>query len=208
MPKKTVLVTGGSRGIGKTIALEFAKNEYDVAITFCSNEVESRKTVSELKNLGSVSKAFKIDYTETRNIEPFFSEFDKSYNNLDVLINNAGWTKYIEHGNLDGLTEEIFDQIIAIDLKSIFFNIQKAVKRMHGEDKCIINISSIAAYNGIGSNIAYCAAKAGINSLTKSLAKVLAPNIRINSVAPGLTETEMTRQGPSSYFEEQKKSLL
>ena len=78
---------------------------------------------------------------------------------------------------------EIFDQIIAIDLK-VYFNIQKAVKRMNGEDKCIINISSIAAYNGIGSNIAYCAAKAGINSLTKSLAKVLAPNIRINSVAP------------------------
>lgn len=203
MHRKTVLVTGGSRGIGKAIALKFARHGYDVAITSIPAEMEAGETLAELEALGSKAAVIEADFLVPGAIEKAFTEFDQYYDRLDVLINNAGWTKYIPHEDLTGLTEEIFDKILTIDLKSVFFCIQHGVKRMKGNDDSIVNITSIAAYNGVGSNIAYCAAKAGVMSMTKSLSRALGPRIRVNAVAPGLTETEMTRSGPKSYRTEQ-----
>jgi len=200
-----VLVTGGSRGIGRAIALKFARNGYNVAITSTSLPGERRSLETAVKLDASECRfiTLEADFLQSGAIERVFSEFDRHYNHLDVLVNNAGWTQYIAHRNLDELSEELFDKIITIDLKSVFLCIQQAVRRMQGDDCCIVNISSIAAYNGMGSNIAYCAAKAGVNSMTKSLACALGPRIRVNGVAPGLTDTEMTRSGPDSYREEQ-----
>jgi len=201
--KKTVFVTGGSRGIGKAITMKFAEHGFNVCFTYNSNEKEARSTLSSLESLGVSAKAIQANFLEAQAIERTFAEFDRYFNQLDILINNAGWTRYVSHQDLDALTEETFDKIITVDLKSVFSCIKHSVKRMTGNSGCIINITSTAAYNGIGSNIAYCAAKAGVTSMTKSFARSLGPRIRVNAVAPGLTETEMTFSGPTSYRDEQ-----
>jgi len=202
-PPKIVLITGGSRGIGRAIAMKFAKHGYNVCFTFSSGEKDAAATLSSIKSLGVSAKAIQANFLKPQAIKKVFDEFDMYFKGLDILINNAGWTKYISHQDLDALTEEIFDKIITVDLKSVFLCIQQGVKRMTGNSGCIVNISSIAAYNGMGSNIAYCVAKAGVTSMTKSLARALGPRIRVNAVAPGLTETEMTLSAPASYREEQ-----
>lgn len=201
--RKNVLVTGGSRGIGKAIALKFAENNYNVAISYRQAKDKARETVSLIEDRGVASVAIRTDFLQENAVDNLFSQFDAHFDQLHILVNNAGWTKYIPHENLDDLTGEVFDKIIAINLKSMYMCSREAVKRMTSDNCSIISISSIAAYNGIGSNIAYCAAKAGIVVMTKSLARILAPNIRVNAVAPGLTETDMTESGPGSYRSEQ-----
>ena len=196
---KNVLVTGGTRGIGRAIAFAFAERNYNVAITGLTDHKEALNTLKVLSEKGSDSRLFYSDFMLNGAIEKLFEDFDTHYDHLDVFVNNAGWTKYIPHENLDELTEDIFDRIININLKSVFYCAVQAAKRMEGRNNCIINISSIAAFNGNGSNIAYCAAKAGVVSITKSLARVLGNRIRVNSVAPGLTETDMTKIGPEEY---------
>ena len=128
-----------------------------------------------------------------------FKQFGKVFNCLDVLINNAGWTKYIEHKKLDDLTEDIFDKIISIHLKSVFQCCSEAIKLMKNDSGTIINITSIAAYNAVGSNIAYCAAKAATNNMI--LIKGLGTKNSV-MVCTGLTETDMTL-APAAYRKEQ-----
>lgn len=201
---KTALVTGGSSGIGKSIALKFAQHGYDVAITYSTSKQRVERVLTELEKTGRRATAIQTNFLESGAIEKAFEEFDRHFDHLDVLINNAGWTKYIPHEDLSGLTNELFDKIVTVNLKSVFFCIQHGIKRMKRDDSCIVNITSIAAYSGIGSNIAYCAAKAGVTSMTKSLARALGPKkIRVNSIAPGLTETKMTDSSPPSYRDEQ-----
>jgi len=197
--KRTALVTGGTKGIGSAIAMAYVEHNYDVAITGLQGEKEALDTLDALKEKGSSSKLIYVDFLQAGAIETMFEEFDSHFDHLDVLVNNAGWTKYIPHENLDELTEDLFDRIIQIDLKSVFYCSSHAEKRMKGDNNCIVNVASIAAFNGIGSNVAYCAAKAGVVSITKSLARVLGNRIRVNAVAPGLTETEMTKKGPEGY---------
>jgi 3-oxoacyl-[acyl-carrier protein] reductase len=203
--RKSALVTGGSRGIGRSIAIDLAKVGYDVAITYNQSESDASQVVDSLRKIGSNAIKIKADFSEPQGIDHVFKQFDFHFSSLQVLVNNAGWTEYIPHNQLNDLTETIFDRIIDIHLKSVFFGSREAVKRMSGSNNNIINISSIAGYNGVGSNIAYCAAKAGVISMTKSLAAALGPDIRVNAVAPGLTETEMTLAAPPSYQVEQTK---
>lgn len=106
---------------------------------------------------------------------------------LDILVNNAGTTTFIDHGNLDALTSEIWDRIFAVNIKGTFFCTRAAARVMR--EGRIINIGSIAGLNGTGSSIAYAASKAAIHTMTKSLARVLAPRITVNTIAPGLIET-------------------
>lgn len=201
--EKVALVTGGSRGIGKAIAMELAQRGYNIAITYQKEEQKAQGVISDLRRLGVKGIMIQADLANPQTVQRVFQTFDQYYSHLDVLINNAGWTQYIPHDQLDALTEDIFDKILNIHLKSVFLCSREAMHRMQERDGCIINITSIAGYNGVGSNIAYCAAKAGVICMTKSLARALGPNIRVNSVAPGLTETEMTLSAPSHYREEQ-----
>lgn len=201
--EKVILVTGGARGIGKAIALAFARINYNVVITALPNEEFAKETIKEIKSLGVKASVIYTDFTLPDAIPGLFSTFEKQYDHLDVLVNNAGWTKYIPHDDLEELSDEVFDKVITIDLKSVFLCIKQAVKRMKGDNNNVINIASIAAFNGVGSNIAYCAAKAGVITMTKSLARVFGKTIRFNAIAPGLTDTDMTKTGPAVYRTEQ-----
>lgn len=204
MTKKVALITGGSRGIGKSTALAFASKGYDVVITYKNNLVEAEKTIKTLTDMGAKAEMIKADFQKTGEPKKMFDKFQEMFSSLNVLVNNAGWTKYISADNLLELDESMFDNIISVHLRASYFNCIFASKLMKGvSSPAIINISSIAAFNGIGSNIAYCAAKAGVVTMTKSLAIALGPEIRVNCVAPGLTNTELTKNAPKSYSQEQ-----
>ena len=196
---RTILVTGGSRGIGQAIAIKFAENNYNIAFTYSQNENQADKTLDILHKYKVEVLPIQANFTEENSINQIFDIYKTKFNSLEVLVNNAGWTQYIKNNNLETLTQELFEKIIQINLSSAFNCIRSAVPFMKSNNNCIVNISSIAGYNGIGSNIAYCAAKAGINSLTKSFSKLLGPEIRVNGIAPGLTETDLTKNAPLKY---------
>jgi len=202
--KKIILVTGGSRGIGKSVALKFVKNNYDVFITYVSDLDSAESTIDKLKKYGNNGASIKADFGSTNGVLKMYQDLKTKVSKLDVIVNNAGWTKYVVNEDFDSLSTEEFEKIIKINLESVYLSIKYGVKILDKNQSNIVNISSIAGYNATGSNLAYCAAKAGVISLTKSFAKILGPNIRVNGVAPGLTNTDMTASGPNEYYKQQK----
>lgn len=203
MQNKVALVTGGSRGIGKAIAIKFGEHGYSVAITYKSSVKDAAIVLQKLQKLGVDNVAIRADFNEKGSINNLFKEFDKNFSDLSVLVNNAGWTKYIDYKKINNITPDLFDKLVNIHLKSTFFCSQLAVKRMKsGPNNSIINISSIAAYNAVGSNIIYSSLKAAIVTLTKSLSLALGPKIRVNGIAPGVTNTDMTKSAPGTYIKQ------
>ena len=190
--KKTALVTGASRGIGKACAIELAKAGYDVAISYAGNEEAANKTGAELKDLGVQAKAYKFDVSDkeacAKAVEEVLSDFGK----LDVLVNNAGITR---DGLFMRMSAENWEAVINTNLNSAFYMTSPVIKTMMKQRYgCIINMSSIVGVMGNAGQANYSAAKAGLIGFTKSLAKELGSrNIRVNAIAPGFIQTDMTK---------------
>ncbi|MEL7834357.1 3-oxoacyl-[acyl-carrier-protein] reductase [Fodinibius sp. Rm-B-1B1-1] len=188
---KTALVTGGSRGIGRAIALTLADYGADVAITYRSSTDAANSVKEEIEAKGCKGKAIQADAVKFEQAEKVISELTEDWEKLDILVNNAGITK---DNLILRMSEEQWDQVIDTNLKSIF-NYSKAVAKpmMRNRGGSIINISSVVGLSGNAGQSNYAASKAGIIGFTKSYAKELASrNIRANVVAPGYITTEMT----------------
>lgn len=207
---KVALVTGSSRGIGKAIAERLAKEGANVIINASRSEKEARKILSELpKGRNQHHCYIQADIRLPEQISEMAQQIKRKFGRLDILINNAGATQFIEHNKLDSLTKEIFDEMYKLHLRGPFLCIQKTLpllKKSNGA--LIINIASIAAITAIGSNMAYCAMKAALVNMTKSLARALAPDIRVNAISPGLTETELIKDWKEYQSEQLKKTPL
>jgi 3-oxoacyl-[acyl-carrier protein] reductase len=204
---KTILVTGGSRGIGKAMCIAFAQEGANIILNYATDHDKAQKALEELKQYSKKVKIFQADVSSPTQVAEMFKFIDKNFDSIDVLINNAGWTRYIPHQKLNLLSSDLFTQILDVHLKGTFLCSVEAIKRMEKNktESVIINIASTAAFSGMGSNIAYCAAKAGVVNMTKSMARAFGPKIRVNCIAPGLTETEMTASGPKEYLKENIK---
>ncbi len=190
---KTTLVTGGSRGIGRSIALKLAELGADVAITYARSADAANKVVSEIEKMGRKAKAFQADAVDFSQAEEVISSILEDWGKLDVLVNNAGITK---DNLILRMSEEQWDDVITTNLKSIF-NYSKAAAKpmMKNRGGSIINISSVVGISGNAGQSNYSASKAGIIGFTKSYAKELASrNIRANVIAPGYIITDMTDQ--------------
>lgn len=188
---KTALVTGGSRGIGRAIALTLAEYGADVAITFAHSTDAADEVKKEIEAKGRKAKAIQADAVNFDRAEEVISEIKEDWGKLDILVNNAGITR---DNLILRMNEEQWDQVIDTNLKSIF-NYSKAVAKpmMRNRGGSIINISSVVGLSGNAGQSNYAASKAGIVGFTKSYAKELASrNIRANVVAPGYITTEMT----------------
>ena len=189
--KKTVFVTGGSRGIGKEVALKFAENGYDVILNYVSDNTDVEGLTKELKEKGADSLILKADVSKTEEVEEVVKKAIEKFGKIDVLVNNAGITK---DNLLMRMSEEEFDKVIEINLKGTYI-VTKAVTKymMKKRQGSIINLSSVVGVVGNAGQCNYSASKAGIIGFTKSVAKELASrNIRANAVAPGFIQTDMT----------------
>jgi len=190
---KKALVTGGSRGIGKGICLALAKQGADVAVNYRSNQAEAEAVVSEIKAMGRQAFAVQADVSSAESVAKMFVEIKDRWGKLDILVNNAGIVKF---ANFEEVTEEDWDQILAVNLKGQFLCAKEALKLM-GPGGKIINIASIAS-GGVGIGFRqiahYTASKGGVVALTENLALELAPKgINVNAIAPGVIETDMTK---------------
>ncbi len=182
---KTVIVTGAANGIGKGIALNFARENYNVVVS----DIDLKgclKTVSEIKKMGVEALAVKCDVSKKSQVKNLVSKTIKSFKKIDVLVNNAGIFPYVA---FDKMKESDWDKVMNVNLKSIFLCSQEALKYMP-ENGRIINISSIASFVGFEGLTHYCASKGAINGMIRALALEVAPRkITVNAVAPGAIET-------------------
>ena len=200
---KCAVITGASRGIGKCIATKFAKEGANVVINYRNNEEEALKVKQELEDLGSQVLVVKADLSELEQAENLIKEAKKEFGRVDILVNNAGITK---DNLIIRMKEEDFDRVIKTNLKGAF-NCLKAVtpimlKQKYGK---IVNMASVVGVVGNPGQVNYCASKAGLIGMTKSLAKEIGSrNITVNAIAPGFIDTDMTK----ILSDDQKKKIL
>lgn len=202
----TALVTGASRGIGRAIALALAARGLNVYVTYASKADEARSVVASIEAAGGKAAAFKLDVSDSEAVAAFFSAEIKDKVHLAVLVNNAGITK---DGFVVRMKDEDFDNVLGVNLRGAFVCAREAAKIMSRQRQGrIINITSVVGQMGNAGQANYCAAKAGLIGLTKSLAKELASrNITVNAVAPGFIETDMTSGLPAEARETYAKAI-
>jgi 3-oxoacyl-(acyl-carrier-protein) reductase len=188
---KTAIITGASRGIGRGIAEVFAKHGANVAFTYSSSAEAAKVLEDELIALGVKAKGYQSNAADFNEAQKLVDDVIATFGNIDILINNAGITK---DNLLMRISEEDFDKVIEVNLKSVF-NMTKAVQKTMLKNRAgsIINMSSVVGVKGNAGQTNYAASKAGVIGFTKSVALELGSrNIRCNAIAPGFIETEMT----------------
>ena len=191
LQNKVVLVTGATRGIGRAIAIEFAKNGAQVAFTYVSSDDKAKALEAELQAFGVKAQAYKSDAGDFKAADELVNSVVAAFGTIDVLVNNAGITR---DTLLMRMSEAQWDEVMNANLKSVF-NLTKAVQRpmLKARKGSIINMSSVVGVKGNAGQSNYAASKAGIIGFSKSVALELGSrNIRCNAVAPGFIETEMT----------------
>ena len=189
---KTAIVTGGSKGIGAAVVKILAQEGYNVILNYHKSEEVAKKMKEEFTGKGYNVEIFKADISKREEVKKLIEFTLNKYKNIDVLVNNAG----ISQTKLfTDITDEDWSNMMATNLDSVFYITQEAVKNMiHNKKGCIINISSIWGLVGSSCEVHYSVTKAGVDAMTKSLAKELGPsNIRVNSIAPGIIDTDMNK---------------
>lgn len=203
---KVALVTGASRGIGREIALELARNGANVVVNFAGNVEKANEVVEEIKGLGRESIAIQANVANSEDVDRLVKETIEHFGALHILVNNAGITR---DNLLMRMKEDDWDAVINTNLKSVFL-LTKAVTRQMMRQRYgrIVNISSIVGVSGNAGQANYVSAKAGVIGLTKTTAKELASrNITVNAVAPGYIATDMTEQLSDDVKEELFKMI-
>lgn len=203
LDNKIVLVTGGAGGIGAAICEACAAAGAQLVITYNTNAEKAKRLAARLPGEHIVAHAPVDDSAALERLAGLVREH---HGTLDILVNNAGITRTVPHTNLDALDDDLIDQIFRVNWRGAFAAARAFRPLLDNHDGgTIINISSIAGTTGFGSNIAYCASKAALDSLTRSLARALAPTIRVLSVAPGWVEGEYAQRFDPALLEQQRQ---
>lgn len=182
---KVALVTGSATGAGRAAALRFAREGLAVVVNYSRSEREAQETFEEVKRLGVAALCIKADVADESAVRAMMARCHAELGGLDVLVNNAGTTHFIDHTDLDALTDDVWDQIFRVNLLGAFYAIRAAMPLLKERGGNIVNVTSVAGLSGQGSSIPYAASKAALNSVTRSLARAFGPTVRVNAVAPG-----------------------
>lgn len=194
---KAALITGGGTGTGRAVALELARRGCHVAVNYSKSRDEAEATAADIRALGVRGLALQADVADDAAVRRMVDEAAAQLGRLDVLVNSAGTTVFVPHGDLEGLADADWDRVFATNVKGAFHAIRAALPWLRREAGAVVNISSIAGVYAIGSSLAYCASKAALNNLTVALARALAPAVRVNAVAPGFIDTRWWKDFPA-----------
>ncbi len=194
--RKVCVVTGSSSGIGAATVRLFAGNGWNVVINYSRDPLPAHGVADECRALGVEVLVAKADISDDDDCRRMAAEVDAKWGRADVLVNNAGTTRFVAAHDLDGLDAADFEHIMAVNVTGSFQASRAFVPLLKRHPVgAIVNVSSIASMMGIGSSIAYMASKGAINAMTYGLARALAPQIRVNAVAPGMVDSAWLRKG-------------
>ncbi|MFM7295225.1 MAG: SDR family NAD(P)-dependent oxidoreductase [Burkholderiales bacterium] len=205
---KVALVTGGAGGIGSAICRALAEEGVTVVVGYHQSAAAAKALVTAMSSGATSAEsphiALAAPVTDSIALAGLAQEIEQRFGRLDVLVNCAGVTRFVAHANLAELDDKLIDEIFSTNVRGpiALVRAMKSLLQRHA-DGLVVNVSSIAAKSAMGSNIAYCASKAALDNLTKSLARALAPDIRVVSVAPGLVDTEFVKQLDVRWRDEQ-----
>jgi 3-oxoacyl-[acyl-carrier protein] reductase len=205
---QAALITGGGTGVGRATALDLARRGCHVAVNYSRSREEAEGTAAEAAALGVRTVAIQADVASDADCRRMVAITVQTFGRLDILVNNAATTRFINLAKLEDVTDDDWRRIFDVNVKGAFQCCRAArdALRQSGRGQ-IINVSSIAAIRGKGSSIPYCASKAALNNLTIALARVLAPEIRVNSVAPGFVSGRWLQRGLGERYEEAKAEV-
>lgn len=188
---KIALVIGGAGAIGAATSRMLAAAGATIIVTHLTGERDTQAAAALIADLGDGHAAYVADVVDTASLLALRDAIQARYGRLDILINAAGYTKPVPHADLDALTDELIDRMLQVNWRGQFATVRTFAPMLKASgDGLVVSISSIAAFTAVGSSIAYCAAKAGIDVMTKALARVLAPEVRVLAVSPGVVDTE------------------
>lgn len=201
MKDKVVIITGASSGIGRASAVKFANSGAKV-VAVGRNEKELSSLQSELQNSENEIKPHLADLTEISQIERLITQTAENFGQIDVLVNSAG---IIAKGSIEDTTLDGWDKMLDVNLRSVFYVMQKCVPHLQKTEGCIVNVSSVTGTRAFPNVLAYCVSKAGVDQLTRCAALELAPKkIRVNAVNPGVVETNLHKRSGMSEEEYEK----
>jgi 3-oxoacyl-[acyl-carrier protein] reductase len=202
MKGQVALVTGGGGGIGSAICRRLAAAGASVIITYRQSAERAQAVADSLA--GQEHLVAQASVTDSATLTELAAQVADRYGRLDLLVNNAGITTPIPHDDLNGLSDEWIDRIFQTNWRGAFASVRAFKELLRADDGgTVVNISSVAAVTGIGSNVAYCASKAAMDSMTRSLARALAPKIRVVSVSPGWVLGEYAKRMDPAYIQQQ-----
>lgn len=203
LQNKVAIVTGGGTGIGKATSIALAERGSIVAVNYSRSKVDADNTVLWINNNGGHALAIQADVSDDSEIHNMVEQIIQQFGKIDLLVNNASITEHIPLDDLDAATDEIWDHLFDVNVKGMFKCARAVAPYMRKSTQgAIVNLGSIAGLTGLGSSLPYAVSKAAVHALTKSLARALAPEIRINCVVPGAVATRWW-----TGREEQMKSL-
>ena len=206
MPTPVAIITGGGTGVGRATALSLARLGYSLLINYSRSQAEAEQTVADALALGAKAILFRADVADDAQCRSMVDAVVDAFGRIDVLVNCAATTRFIDAANLDAVTDDDWHRIFDVNLLGPFHCI-RAVKQpmLNSGGGQIVSVSSIAAVLGKGSSIPYAASKAALNNVTVALARELAPHIRVNAVAPGFITGRWLEQGLGAGYEAAKR---
>lgn len=200
---RVAIVTGGAGGIGAAICEQLAEHGASVVVGYRHSQASAVELAARLKGPGP-HVALALPVTDSAALHAGAVEVDRRYGRCDILVNCAGTTRFVPHADLDALEDSLIDEILATNVRGPFATV-RAVRLLleRHAGALIVNISSVAAVSAMGSNVMYCASKAALDNITKSLARALAPAVRVVSISPGLVDTSFIKQLDQTWRDEQ-----
>lgn len=206
---RVAVVTGGGTGIGRAISLLFAREGAAVVVNYARSQQAAEEVVQEIEAAGQCAQTYRADVTREAEVKAMFADVESRWGGLDILVNNAGWSTRIPHHKLEDLTDEIWDRTLDSNLRGAFYCVRAAAPLLRQRaGACVVNIASAAAFHASGSSIVYAASKAALVCMTRSLARALAPSIRVNAVCPGLVHTRFAGWPPEAFEHGQQVTPL
>jgi len=204
---KAAIITGGGTGVGRATALELARRGCAVLVNYSRSKDDAERTAADARAFGVRAAAFRGDVADDRACRAVVESAVSEFGRLDVLVQSAGTTVFVPHPDLEGVKDEDWDRILGVNLKGAFqcARAAKAAMLASGGGE-IVNVSSVSGIAAMGSSIPYCASKAALNNLTVALARVLAPQIRVNAVAPGLITGRWLELGLGAAYDVVKQA--